>query len=127
MSVGAVPTFCTMNGVCHPSGPPSIFVMFGRYTVVVGSDAARDECAADDHGVAATTRTMPIAKRRTNAPPRRGVWRPKQATRRRPPAASPPGAARARPPARTPAPGGARSLVLLDHVAPPPPCVGAPA
>src|SRR2546426_399229 len=36
MSVGAVPTFCTMNGVCQPSGPPSIFVMFGRYTVVVG-------------------------------------------------------------------------------------------
>src|SRR2546426_12426295 len=36
-SVAAVPTFCTMNGVCHPVGPPSMRVMFGRYTVIVGA------------------------------------------------------------------------------------------
>ena len=29
-SVATEPTFCTMNGVCQPSPPPSIFVMFGR-------------------------------------------------------------------------------------------------
>src|SRR2546421_11293873 len=23
------PLFCTMNGVCHPVGPPSVLVMFG--------------------------------------------------------------------------------------------------
>src|SRR2546428_3529832 len=34
-SVAAVPTFCTMNGVCHPVGPPSMRVTFGRYTVIV--------------------------------------------------------------------------------------------
>src|SRR5438552_18543602 len=31
-----VPRFCTMKGVCHPLGPPSVLVMFGRYTVNVG-------------------------------------------------------------------------------------------
>src|SRR5437762_1737358 len=26
-----------MNGVCHPVGPPSVFVMLGRYAVLVGA------------------------------------------------------------------------------------------
>src|SRR6266550_5859603 len=25
----AVPVFCTMKGVCHPAGPPSVLVMLG--------------------------------------------------------------------------------------------------
>ena len=29
-SVATEPTFWTMNGVCQPSAPPSIRVMFGR-------------------------------------------------------------------------------------------------
>lgn len=32
----AAPTFWTMNGVYQPSAPPSVFVMFGRYTTCDG-------------------------------------------------------------------------------------------
>jgi len=49
-----------MNGVTHPFGPPSIFVMFGRKIVVVGvpgvphgAAGAADALAVGDNAVAA--------------------------------------------------------------------------
>src|SRR5437764_269809 len=36
-----------MNGVYQPSGPPSVFVTFGRYTVRVGCPAAPQPAALD--------------------------------------------------------------------------------
>jgi hypothetical protein len=54
-----VPTFCTMNGVTQPFVPPSIFVMFGRKIVVVGTPGvphgAAGAAAADATGASAVT------------------------------------------------------------------------
>src|SRR6185295_3293115 len=47
------PTFCTMNGVTQPDGPPSIFVMFGRKIVVVGTPGV-------PQGAAETAELVPL-------------------------------------------------------------------
>ena len=49
--VAAVPMFCAMNGVYHPAGPPSVFVMFGRYTVDVGAPALPHGCGVPGSAV----------------------------------------------------------------------------
>src|SRR5712691_2222152 len=49
-----------MNGVTQPEGPPSIFVMFGRNTVVVGVPGV-PHAAADAFGVPAAAAGRALA------------------------------------------------------------------